>query len=167
MEYTAKEENLNSQISQLTDTNNNLNQTIHNLSSELNALRMEYTAVMNSESWKITKPLRLAGKFARWFKTGIIAWLTFAPQSRPRRVIKKILIKLKEELTKRPKFKCIINMCLKPFTKLENRLKKIGKESPIATADCSDNHLYLSPRAKQIYDDLKKAIERVKNENPN
>jgi O-antigen chain-terminating methyltransferase len=135
--------------------------------SELNALRMEYTAVINSESWKITRPLRLAGKFARWFKTGIVAWLTFAPQSRPRRVIKKILIKLKEELTKRPKFKCIINMCLKPFPKLENRLRRIGKESPVATADCSDNHLYLSPRAKQIYNDLKKAIEQVKNENPN
>lgn len=131
-----------------------------------------YNSILNSRSWKITYPLRLLGRFARWFKTGTIAWVTFAPGSRPRRVTRKLIIRAKEYLNKRRKLKSFVKVCLKPFPGLQERLKRIGNTNNYVTYNSESSseiqYLNLSPTAKKIYDDLKKAVEeRRKDENLN
>jgi len=132
-----------------------------------------YNSLLNSKSWKITYPLRLLlGRFARWFKTGTIAWITFAPESRPRRVTRKLIIRAKEYLNKRPKLKSLVKFCLKPFPGLQERLKRVGNTNNYGVyhSESSSEIQYsnLSPTAKKIYNDLKRAIEeRKKDENLN
>ena len=46
----------------------------------------ELQTVYGGESWRITYPLRLAGQFLRWLQPRIVSWITFAPDSRPRRI---------------------------------------------------------------------------------
>jgi Methylase involved in ubiquinone/menaquinone biosynthesis len=131
-----------------------------------------YNSILNSRSWKITYPLRLLGRFARWFKTGTIAWVTFAPGSRPRRVTRKLIIRAKEYLNKRQKLKSFVKICLKPFPGLQERLKRVGNTNNYVTYNSESSseiqYLNLSPTAKKIYNDLKKAVEeRRKDENLN
>lgn len=45
-----------------------------------------YASLKKSTSWKVTSPLRFLSKIFRWFFSRFIAWLTFAPGSRPKRV---------------------------------------------------------------------------------
>ena len=52
--------------------------------------KKRYNSIRQSNSWKMTAPLRFFGRYVRWFFNGIKAWLTFAPESRPRRVWKKL-----------------------------------------------------------------------------
>jgi len=134
-----------------------------------------YNSILNSRSWKITYPLRLLGRFARWFKTGTIAWVTFAPGSRPRRVTRKLIIRAKEYLNKRRKLKSFVKICLKPFPGLQERLKRVGNTNNYVTSSkmqylnlSPTAKKILSPTAKKIYNDLKKAVEeRRKDENLN
>lgn len=131
-----------------------------------------YNSILNSRSWKITYPLRLLGRFARWFKTGTIAWVTFAPGSRPRRVTRKLIIRAKAYLNKRRKLKSFVKICLKPFPGLQERLKRVGNTNNYVTYNSESSseiqYLNLSPTAKKIYNDLKKAVEeRRKDENLN
>jgi len=120
-----------------------------------------YNGLLNSKSWKITYPLRLLGRFARWFKTGTIAWITFAPKSRPRRVTIKTITKTKEYLDKNPKLKSLVKFCLKPFSGLQDRLKRVGNTNNyiIFNNESSSEiqYLYLSPTAKKIHNELKKS----------
>ena len=130
-----------------------------------------YNSILNSRSWKITYPLRLLGRFAMWFKTGTIAWVTFAPESRPRRVTRKLIIRAKEYLNKRRKLKSFVKICLKPFPGLQERLKRVGNTNNYVTYHSKSSskiqHSDLSPTAKKIYNDLKKLLKKGKRyENP-
>ncbi|OSS42403.1 hypothetical protein DESAMIL20_1956 [Desulfurella amilsii] len=126
-----------------------------------------YNSLLNSKPWKITYPLRLLGRFARWFKTGAIAWITFTPESRPRLVTRKTITKTKEYLNKKPKLKSFVKLCLKPFPGLQDRPKKA--EDVNNGASFYDENLTeienpdLGPTARKIYNDLKNAIEEEKN----
>ena len=130
-----------------------------------------YHMIENSNSWKITKPLRLLGKFSRWFVSGSYHWLTFSPTSRPRRVLKRKLIELKHYINARPKFKYKIINILNKFPTLQARLKRIGNteyECSIIQGSKIEiqnlEFMHLSPQAKKIYNDLKYIIEQRKNE---
>ena len=130
-----------------------------------------YHMIERSNSWKITKPLRLAGKFARWFVFGSYHWLTFSPTSRPRRVLKRKLIELKHYINVRPKLKYKIINILNKFPTLKARLKRIGnsEQSYHVTQNTkleikNSEFSHLSPQAKRIYFDLKYAIEQRKYE---
>ena len=141
-------------------------------------LSKELQSVYQSKSWKITNPFRRLAKFIRWFKNGSIAWLTFAPQSRPRRIARKLLIKAKDYIFKKPKLKAKIKLALKPFPSLLIRLKRIGY-SNIDNTEVKSKELQsvyqdkdelskeeisdLSPRVQKIYLDLKNAVEEGKN----
>lgn len=133
------------------------------------ATQAEVTAQMvcGSRSWRWTLPLRKAGKAARWFRDGSIAWITFSPSSRPRRMLKKFLLMSKQYVTSRPQLKCRILDILNHFPTLKGRLKKIGSTDLSFHTSWSyvDGPQHLSPRAKQIYADLKAAIERHRKEN--
>ncbi len=107
-----------------------------------------YHMVVNSNSWKLTKPLRLVGKTARWFVTGVKHWVTFSPTSRPRRVLKSILLKMKHRINANPKLKNRINTILNNFPILKNKIKKLTNPS------VSVNVIYV--KAEEIPEFLKK-----------
>ena len=121
--------------------------------------------VANSNSWKLTYLLRLLGKFARWFIYGSYHWLTFSPTSRPRRMLKQTLIRVKHYINARPALKARLIYLLYRFPKLKARLKRIGNiQYSTFHIQHSISPNTLSPEAKRIYSDLKDAIERRKKE---
>jgi O-antigen chain-terminating methyltransferase len=123
-------------------------------------------AIQNSRSWRITQPLRAGANVARWFKQGTTAWLTFAPQSRPRRTLRLALMHLKLYVSRRPRLKSITLKCLQPFPRLQERLKKVGAETqhhPVVQPTPEGSE-YLTPYARRIYHDLKAAIEQRQKE---
>ena len=103
------------------------------IENKIDFISKELQSVYQSKSWKITNPLRKLAKFIRWFKNGSIAWLTFAPQSRPRRVIKRVLFNLKSKINARPKLKRLLLKLLLPFPKIKERLKKIDYQDAVNT----------------------------------
>ena len=123
-----------------------------------------YHMVINSKSWKLMKPFRLAGKFSRWFVVGAKHWITFSPTSRPRRVLKQVVISLKNYINVRPKLKNKIINILNRFPKIKARLKKIGQQKDIISSNNyqAPEYLHLTPRAQEIYNKLKLAIDENK-----
>ena len=49
-------------------------------------LKQQLVAVYHATSWRVTAPLRLVSRMARWFICGAGAWITLKAGSRPRRV---------------------------------------------------------------------------------
>ena len=132
------------------------------------AMQSEATLAMiyNSRIWRITAPWRWAGNIARWIKRCVIAWLTFAPGSRPRRILRYLLVSAKNKLANHPIIKGYILKWLTLFPQLKNRLHIIGGNPSIfgsnnysALTNRSVNVGHLSPRARTIYFDLKSAID--------
>ena len=134
--------------------------------SNANTAWNHYRMIAHSHSWKMTYPLRLAGKVARWFVYGSVAWLTFSPSSRPRRVTRSFLLMIKRKVKENYRLESLAIRLLARFPKLKDRLKRIG-ESPLqlhindqiltSTEDITLSSL--SPNAKRIYTDLQVAIE--------
>ncbi|WP_081577158.1 class I SAM-dependent methyltransferase [Acidithiobacillus thiooxidans] len=127
-----------------------------------NHAEAQYQAVIHSRSWKLTKPLRLAGKSARWFVQGSIAWLTLKPGSRPRRMMRSTLVAAMTAVQSRPRIKIFALKILNRHPRLKQRLRDMRLQHaavspPIAMRPHEAN---LTPRARQIYLDLKTAIEK-------
>lgn len=125
--------------------------------------QQQIDALLRSRSWRITAPLRWVGRIARWFVQGSVAWFTFAPGCRPRRVARQALISLKQYVVSRPHLKARALRWLAPFPGLKNRLKQVGAipGQPISSFAVQGPE-QLSPRARQIYHDLQAAIEQHK-----
>jgi O-antigen chain-terminating methyltransferase len=122
----------------------------------------------------------LLGKFTRWLVYGSYHWLTFSPTSRPRRLVKQWLISVKQKINLKPTLKKRLMRILSVFPRLKARLKRVGyvglpnsalisshiesSSVPINEPETTQQaYLDLSPRAKQIYAQLKQAIENQKN----
>ncbi|WP_067565444.1 class I SAM-dependent methyltransferase [Ferroacidibacillus organovorans] len=126
-----------------------------------------YSMVINSHSWKTTYPLRLAGIAARWFVRGSIAWITFAPSSRPRRILRITLVALKRKIQSNYKLKAIALRFLTRFPRLKERLKRVGDDqryySGVGTVHQSNHSIEnLNSSSRKIYKDLKASIEKNK-----
>lgn len=123
-------------------------------------------AVYHSRSWRITRPLRWTSMVGQWFVRGGIAWLTFAPMSRPWRVTRQASLHLKLYVAARPRLKALAFRCLAPFPGLKARLKAMGGSFPLSVPQpFHANELdQLSPSARQIYLNLKAAIEQRRKE---
>ncbi len=126
-----------------------------------------YGMIANSRSWRVTYPLRLAGKAARWFVHGSIAWITFSPASRPRRILRTFLIFMKRKVKENYKLKSFAVRVLARFPTLKERLMRVGEASfytrenkGSSLEDMTLNHL--NSNAKRIYVDLKVAIQKNK-----
>ncbi|WP_434658144.1 class I SAM-dependent methyltransferase [Sulfurimonas sp. NW9] len=120
-----------------------------------------YYAILNSKSWKITKPLREVTSFIRWFLTGVRHWVTFSPTSRPRRVVKKVLLSLKYKIASQPKLKKISVYILTKYPKLNMLiLRLIMPQTKQTKTDLQENRQLNSPRAKQIYKQLQESIKK-------
>jgi FkbM family methyltransferase len=122
-------------------------------------------AIYASRSWRITAPLRWMGKFARWFVRGSIAWLTFAPMSRPRLFVRKSVIPIKKFFYFHPRLKTLALRLLALFPGLKARLKMVDSQPrPESYTLTIEGPEQLSPRARQIYNDLKAAIKQRRKE---
>lgn len=127
-------------------------------------------AVVGSNSWRLTYPLRQFGKVARWLVYGSYHWFTFSQTSRPRRVLKALFINLKRKINNRPVLKQKVMQCLSFLPSLQNRLRQVGNfvavDAKNNTEKLRQENSYsiaqMSPRAKKIYFQLKDAIEQRK-----
>ncbi|MBU2836588.1 hypothetical protein HF673_12620, partial [Acidithiobacillus thiooxidans] len=130
------------------------------------ALSQQLNAVLNSRSWKIFKPLREAGRFVRWFVSGSKAWLTFAAGSRPNRISRKAVGWVINKVRANPRLKELAITRLNKFPRLKQRLKKISlSQSNMIIQSHRNAKLVqptakLSPRARQIFRDLKSAMNK-------
>ncbi len=133
----------------------------HQAESRARQAEVGLQAVYNSRSWKVTRPLRLTGKAARWFVPAGIAQLTFAPMTRPKRMARQLAIKFKRYVVDHSRLKRIALRFLSHIPTLKARLKRLG------TVNVTPMHFFtvggpeqLAPRARQIYNDLKTAMDR-------
>ena len=128
-----------------------------------NQVELEILSLLNSKSWKITAPLRKFADFLRWFKTGAYSYITFAPQSRPRRVLKSLVSKIISKINENPKIKSKLLKILNNFPKLKAKLKEIKKTNPHMVKKQDLQYKNLSSKEKEIYNKLKNEIEKGKN----
>lgn len=119
-------------------------------------------AVYNSYSWRITLPFRLASEAVRWFARGSMAWLNFAPMSRPRRGARNILLSLKAYVTARPFLKKPLLRVLARFPRLESHFRGFGKNRQLPARNVAESPENLSPLARKIYRKLLLAVENGK-----
>lgn len=150
------------------------NERAHHAEAYANNLNQHFQAVLDSRSWRLTKPLRLAGKFARWFIRGSIAWLTFKPGSRPRRVCRSLLVWSMHKIYSRPILMTQIFKILNKFPKLKRRLKSMAfspsNKYPLSSyrnnaqgisLSGSDVRAFFATRGKTSVDE---ALERIYDE---
>jgi len=86
--------------------------------------RSSYQALIESSSWRVTKPLRYISDRARWFATGARSWLTLAKGSRPHRIATKISDTIERSTTTMSYEEKI----LKIKDSVERRLNSYGKK---------------------------------------
>jgi len=113
----------------------------------------------NSTSWRITYPLRELSKFIHWFIPRSVAWLTFAPGSRPRRVLKKTLLKFINYVRSKPRLQRKLTQGLNCFPKFKIRLKQVNSSISYYSCEQTLPHSLdqLTTRAGAIYMQLKTA----------
>lgn len=89
--------------------------------------------------------------FLKWFKLGVMSWITLSHGSRPRRFLKQKAISLKNYIVSRPTLRCKIMKLLNYFPILKYKLKEIGMPS-VENIQISTKNL--SPKAQKIYEAL-------------
>ena len=97
------------------------------LEEQHSALNEHLAAVYRSNSWRLTAPLRSAGRFVRWLVSGTAAWVTFRPGSRPRRTARWIANGIVRRALARPWLARHARTFLGNFPGLERRLRAMVK----------------------------------------
>lgn len=154
---------LEEQLAHTNLSSKHLEEQLAHTNHRSNQVELEILSLLNSKSWKITAPLRKFADFLRWFKTGAYSYITFAPQSRPRRVLKSLVSKIISKINENPKIKSKLLKILNNFPKLKEKLKEIKKTNPINIQNKDLQYKNLSSKEKEIYNKLKNEIEKGKN----
>lgn len=118
---------------------------------------MKFHSVCNSKSWRITAPLRWANlQFMRVRQDGI--------KGRARAFAKKVLRKINHELMLRPVMRqrlIVLGHKLGIYSELRAlHHRTVAILSQVELSVLSTGREQMSPRAKQMYLELKDAIER-------
>ena len=161
--FEERLENMQKNINMLVTSKNQLEEQLAHINHRSNQVELQILSLLNSKSWKITAPLRKFADFLRWFKTGAYSYITFAPQSRPRRVLKSLVSKIISKINENPKIKSKLLKILNNFPKLKEKLKEIKKTNPINIQNKDLQYKNLSSKEKEIYNKLKNEIEKGKN----
>ena len=157
--FEERLENMQKNINMLVTSKNQLEEQL----AHINQLELQILSLLNSKSWKLTAPLRKFADFLRWFKTGAYSYITFAPQSRPRRVLKSLISKIISKINENPKIKSKLLKILNNFPKLKAKLKEIKKTNPHMVKKQDLQYKNLSSKEEDIYNKLKNEIEKGKN----
>jgi FkbM family methyltransferase len=122
---------------------------------------LKYKLIVNSNSWKLTKPYRYIADKIKWFYANAINWLFLRSGSRPRRIVKKIILSLKKYLHTYPKVKEKVLSFLDFFPKIKEKLRQVGKKDVfiVSLSHDSEKDRVLSLEVQKVYLDLKKSIE--------
>lgn len=161
-----KAQNSEKEIEQIVYKLDHSEQEISSLKHGMVEMQHQLNAIYLRRSWKLTWPLRYAGRVGRMIYAGIKAWLTFAPKSRPHRVACAGTARLKSELASRPRLKQTILKALRHLPWLKCYVDKLNQLSvpqfylntPDADAKASQGSM--SPRACQIFSEIKSAVEK-------
>ncbi len=89
----------------------------------------------------------------------------FSPTSRPRRTIKKLLLKIKSYINAHPKLKIMVMCFLNRFPTLKARLKSVGQPDLYVRLNHIEAPEQLSPWGRKIYINLNDAFARRQKEN--
>ena len=154
---------LEEQLAHTNLSSKHLEEQLAHTNHRSNQVELEILSLLNSKSWKITAPLRKFADFLRWFKTGAYSYIRFAPQSRPRRVLKSLISKIISKINENPKIKSKLLKILNNFPKLKAKLKEIKKTNPHMVKKQDLQYKNLSSKEKEIYNKLKNEIEKGKN----
>jgi len=120
------------------------------------------TAIYNSRSWQITYPLRWFASQFRLFRThGVKKRIKAAARKMGRPVLKISANFVNSKPLLRQQLIAVSKKTgtYEGIKKIQNRLQNITSEYPPIERR---THSHLTPRAQQIYDDLKAAIEKNK-----
>ena len=161
--FEERLENMQKNINMLVTSKNQLEEQLAHINHRSNQVELQILSLLNSKSWKLTAPLRKFADFLRWFKTGAYSYIRFAPQSRPRRVLKSLVSKIISKINENPKIKSKLLKILNNFPKLKEKLKEIKKTNPINIQNKDLQYKNLSSKEKEIYNKLKNEIEKGKN----
>ncbi|MCT7505772.1 class I SAM-dependent methyltransferase [Aliarcobacter cryaerophilus] len=158
--FNDKSLNIDYEINSIKNILDTLNNKLNDSEKKTTQAQEQILSLLNSHSWKITAPLRAFKNFLTWFKTGFLSWITFAPGSRPRRVLKKIIKSLiifvdtnkliKKVLINSAKFLKIYGFLRRFYNKLKDKdiaSNAISEKYPLKFED-------LSSLAKEIYKDI-------------
>ena len=100
-----------------------VHQSNHYFWTKTERQQAELNKIMNSNSWKVTKPLRVLRRGINWFAVRSISWITFAPNSRPRRILKHIINKSIDYIVHKPHLKKKVLTVLNYFPRVKYKLK--------------------------------------------
>ncbi len=117
------------------------------------SLQNELQAVYASESWRLTKPLRMAGREARRISRKVV--------DVSKTIITPTLVILTRYVRNKPAVKVFAKRILSHFPKIDARLRRFAAEihPEQARSACSYTGLpSLTPRAKEIYSAIQKVI---------
>lgn len=127
--------------------------------NQVNANEDQIAALLNSTSWRITKPLRVSVFFLRRVINFLVRVI--------KRVMRSLLFRAMRFVLNRPRLQMLITNKIKSYPKLFGRLKQFALRHVHMQRDPAeepeDSILTASPRVARIYCDLKLAFERKEN----
>lgn len=175
-EWKQAQKALDETSTQLTEVQKKLNESLgnaHHWYLRASAAEAQLNDIANSRSWKVTWPLRIAGKAVR--RVMSLPWRLI------KSAIKWVVHHAMHFVLKRPSLRHRLNTQLLRFPRLHSRLKQFfyyhnahgdGRAEPSPTADIKAYDDYaddqaeltsMTPRAKEIYFRLRAAVESKEN----